>query len=142
MSDTLTVSPIDRLESVLVGNPPAEIEIFHHFFPGGYAREMRVDGPRVVDGVLRVPVITGRRHKTRHLNIVSRGHLEVVNELDGARRHFYAGDHFISEPGTRRAAIIHEPSTWTTVHANEDDADDIAEIEERLVEPHNNPLLK
>ncbi len=102
---------------------------------------MRVEGPRVVDGLMQIPVIAGRRHKTRHLNIVSRGHLEVMNELDGSRKHFFAGDHFISEPGTRRAAIIHEPSTWTTVHANPDDEDEVSELEFRLAEPHDNPLL-
>ena len=141
MSTELAPSPIDRLETVLVKTPPAEIEIIHHFSPGVYAREMRVVGPQVTEEGVRFPVITGRRHKTRHLNIVSRGHLEVVNELDGVRRHFYAGDHFISEPGTRRAAIIHEASTWTTVHSNPDDVDDVPVLEERLVEPHQNPLI-
>lgn len=141
MSTELAPSPIDRLETVLVRNPPAQIEIVHHFAPGIYAREMRVRGPREIDGVVFTPVITGRRHKTRHLNVVSKGHIEVVNELDGSKKHFYAGDHFISEPGTRRAGIVHEDTTWTTIHANPDDADEIEEIENRLVEKHNNPLL-
>ncbi len=47
---------------------------------------------------------------------------------------------FYSDPGTRRAAIVHEDLVWITVH--ETSETDIEKLEALLVEPHANPLLQ
>lgn len=126
------VGLIDRLEAgIMSALPKADVQIFHHFSPGIYRREMRAPA---------LSVITGRRHRTRHLNIVERGALTVINEQDGSRRLIEAPAIFFSEPGTRRAAIVHEDLVWITVH--ETDETDVARLESALVEPHDNPLLE
>lgn len=122
---------INRLEAQIVKLPKALIVIVHHFSPGIYAREMRVP---------KGSVITGKIHKTRHLNIVSAGRLRVFNEL-GELREIEAPFAFVSEPGTRRAALIHEDVVWTTIHPNPDDERNVEKIEARLVEDANNVLL-
>lgn len=122
---------IDRLEAELIRLPKATIEIIHHFAPGIYAREMRAP---------KGCAITGKVHKTRHLNIVSAGRLTVFNEL-GDLREISAPFAFVSEPGTRRAAIIHEDVVWTTVHPNSDNETDPEKLEALLVEDAQNPLL-
>ncbi len=122
---------INRLEAEIMRLPPANIVIVHHFTPGIYAREMRVSAGSV---------ITGKVHKTRHLNIVSAGRLTVRNEL-GDLREISAPFCFVSEPGTRRAAIVLEDAVWITVHPNPDDEHNPDVLEARLVEDANNPLI-
>lgn len=127
----LSPQPIDRLEAEIMRLPKARIEIVHHFQPGLYVREMRAPAGSV---------ITGRRHRTRHMNIVARGRLTVINELDGSRHTLVAPYFFFSDPGTRRAAIVHEDLVWMTVH--ETNETDVAKLDAMLVEPHENPLLE
>lgn len=134
MTDSITESSsgvIDRLEAEIMRLPSAEITIVHHFAPGVYSREMRVPAGSV---------ITGRRHRTRHTNIIAAGRLTVINEQDGSRKEIAAPFVYVSETGTRRAAIVHEDLVWVTVHPT--DETDIAKLEEMLVEPHTNPLLE
>lgn len=135
MSATLTAPAADRinrLEAEIVRTlPKADIQIFHHFSPGIYRREMRAPA---------ASIITGMRHRTRHLNIVERGSLTVINEQDGLRHLIKAPAIFYSEPGTRRAAIVYDDLVWITVHETEET--DIAKLEAVLVEPHDNPLLE
>jgi hypothetical protein len=119
---------IDRLEAEIMLLPKADIEIRHHFSPGLYAREMLAPAGSV---------ITGKIHKTRHLNIVASGRLTVYNEL-GDLREIVAPYVYVSEPGTRRAAIIHEDVSWITVHPT--DETDIEKLEALLVEDYENPL--
>ncbi len=123
---------IDRLEAEIMRLPPACITILHHFAPGIYAREMRAPAGSV---------ITGKVHKTRHLNIVSAGRLRVRNE-QGEIKEIAAPYAFVSEPGTRRAAIVHEDCVWTTVHPNPDDEQNPDVLENRLVEDARNPLIE
>ena len=122
---------IAHLEVEIMRLPKANVEIVHHFRPGFYVREMRAPAGSV---------ITGRRHRTRHLNILARGRLTGINELDGSRKMLAAPHYFFSDPGTRRAAIVHEDLVWITVH--ETNETDIPKLEALLVEPHDNPLLK
>lgn len=135
MTKTLLTSdaarPIDLLEVEIMRLPKAAIEIRHHFAPGVYMREMRAPAGSV---------ITGCRHRTTHLNIVAAGRLTVINEQDGSRRTVSAPYVYSSEPGTRRAAIVHEDLVWITVHPTTET--DLAKLEAMLVEPHANPLLE
>lgn len=111
--------------------PKASIEIIHHFAPGVYTREMRAPAGSA---------ITGKRHRTRHMNIVAAGRLTVFNEL-GDLREVCAPFVYVSEIGSRRAAIVHEDVVWLTVHPNPDDEQDAIILEARLVEDASNPLI-
>lgn len=90
-------------------HPQVDIEITHHFAPGVYARQMFV--PK---GIL----LTGKIHKTEHLNIISQGHFSVSNL--GETKHISAPYTFVSPAGTKRAIYAHEDSTWTTIHVTEE----------------------
>ena len=123
---------INRLEAEIYKLPKADIKITHHFSNGVYAREMFCPAGSV---------ITGKIHKTRHLNIVSSGRLTVYNEI-GDLREIKAPYTFVSEAGTRRAALVHEDTTWTTIHPNLDEETNIVKLEESLVENYQNPLIQ
>ena len=84
-------------------------------------------------------VITSKIHKTEHPFIVSKGVVSV--SIDAGEWQLieapYSG---ITKPGTRRILWVHEDTIWTTIHANPDNENE-NEIEERIIEKHENPLL-
>ena len=59
---------IDRLEALMRSEPQVEIEPVHYFAHGLYAREITIKA-----GTL----LTGKVHRTEHLNIVSKGRIAV-----------------------------------------------------------------
>jgi len=95
-------------------------KITHHFAPGVYAREMWMPA-----GCL----LTGKIHKTEHLNMLSRGKVSVSNK--GESITMEAPYTFVSPIGTKRAIYAHEDSTWTTIHAT--DLTDPDEIESEII---------
>ena len=109
-----------RLEDELRKHPQLDVPITHHFAPGVYAREMRVPA-----GTL----LTGKIHKTEHLNIISQGHFSVSNM--GKTMDIVAPYTFVSPAGTKRAIYAHEDSTWTTIHVTEET--DLAALEEETI---------
>ena len=82
--------------------------IKHYFAPGVYAREMWMP---------KDCLITGKIHKTEHLNMLSQGHVSVSNQGDSIE--MFAPYTFASPIGTKRAIYAHEDSVWTTIHATE-----------------------
>ena len=100
--------------------PQVDIEITHHFAPGVYAREMFVPA-----GIL----LTGKIHKTEHLNIISQGHFSVSNM--GESVDIKAPHTFVSPVGTKRAIYAHVDSTWTTIHVTEET--DLVKLEELTI---------
>ncbi len=119
----------DELEAAVASLPPAEAPVTHHFAPGVYAREMFIPA-----GVM----LTGKIHKHAHLNIISAGRILVVG-MDGTQREVVAPAAFVSKPGTRRAGLALEDTTWTTIHPTQHT--DLALIEEEVIERYENPLL-
>ena len=95
-------------------------KITHYFAPGVYAREMWMP---------KDCLITGKIHKTEHLNIISQGRVSVSNK--GKSVTMEAPTTFVSPVGTKRAIYAHEDSTWTTIHAT--DLKDINEIEAEII---------
>jgi hypothetical protein len=130
MNTLAPISQFDRLEAAIAQLPEVEPEITHHFAPGVYAREMRL-----VAGTM----LTGKVHKTKHLNIVQ-GDITVFNEVSGEGRRITGYDCFVSEPGTRRAGFAHAPTSWITVHPTQET--DLAKIEDEVIEEYDNPLLE
>lgn len=111
---------IDHPERLLEDGRPIELETIHHFAPGLYARELRI--PK---GVL----LTGKIHKTEHLNILAKGRIEISNM--GESREMIAPQIFVSPPGTKRAGYAHEDCVWITIHPTEET--DIMKLEYDLV---------
>lgn len=113
-----------RLEAAMLAMKEHHIEIktTHHFAPGVYMREIFIP---------KGTTLTGKIHKTEHLNILSQGDLSVWTE-DGIKR-LKASTVVKSQPGIKRVGYAHEDSVWITVHHNASDETDVDKIEEMLI---------
>lgn len=111
---------IIALEAVMKDMDQVHIEPVHYISNGLYAREIFIPA-----GV----TLTGKIHKTEHINIISKGDISVMTE-DGIKR-LVAPCTIISKPGMKRVGYAHEDTVWTTIHATE--LTDIPEIEAALV---------
>lgn len=113
-----------RLEAAMMAMPEHHIQfkVMHHFAPKIYMRELFIP---------KGATLTGKIHKTEHLNILSQGHLSVMTE-DGIKT-LKASSVVKSQPGTKRVGHAHEDSIWITVHHNPDDETDPDKLEERLI---------
>lgn len=122
---------IDRLEQQMREEAEHLIEIpaVHHFADGLYAREITIPAGALV---------TGKIHKTRHLNVVSAGRIAVYTEREGWRE-IRAPFSFVAEPGTRRVGFAIEDTTWTTVHATHET--DLDVLERELIAPHDSSQM-
>jgi hypothetical protein len=115
---------LDLLESAMIQHPQIEIVPVHRFADGIYAREITIPA-----GTL----LTGKIHKTEHLNIISKGSITVWSKKDGIKR-IHAPFSFVAKPGTRRLGYAHEDTVWTTIHATQET--DLNKLEAELIEPH------
>lgn len=75
-------------------------------------------------------LIIGKKHKTRHLNIISQGKAWVW--LNGVKQYIEAPCIMESLENTRKVLIIEEDMVWTTVHPTEHTDKDI--IEKEIIE--------
>ena len=117
-----TLEQIRQLEARIAEAPQVHCENAHHFGPGVYMREGRIPAGTVV---------TGRQHRTEHLNILAAGEITVWTE-DGMKR-LKAPAVIKSMPGAKRVGYAHTNVVWITVHAT--DLTDVAEIERQLLMP-------
>lgn len=115
---------IQVVESILLQHPQTAIEPVHHFADGIYAREITIPAGTV---------LTGKIHRTEHLNILSKGEITVWTE-DGMKR-IEAPFTMVSRPGTKRVGYAHTECVWTTIHANPDNMREMPALEERLILP-------
>lgn len=100
---------------------PASCPVKHHFAPGSYGREMTLPTGLVV---------VGKIHKHAHINVISKGRVQVFTEQDGVLE-LAAPYTFVSSPGTKRVVHVLEETVWTTVHVT--DKTDLAEIEREVI---------
>ena len=100
---------------------PASCPVKHHFAPGAYGREMTLPAGMVV---------VGKIHKHAHINVISKGRVQVFTEQEGVRE-LAAPCTFVSSPGTKRVVYVLEETVWTTVHVT--DKTDLAEIEREVI---------
>lgn len=117
-----TREQIFALERNLNTLPQVELTLQHHFTPGMYAREMTIPAGTI---------LTGKIHKTSHLNIVSAGDITVWTE--GGMKRIKAPFSFVSHPGTKRVGLTHAETVWTTIHVTEET--DLDKLEDLLTEP-------
>jgi hypothetical protein len=94
----------------------------HRFADGLYAREITIPA-----GTL----LTGKIHRTRHLNVISSGEITVWSDGEPVRR-IQAPFSFVSEPGARRVGYAHRDTTWTTIHGTSET--DLDVLEATLIE--------
>lgn len=117
-----TREQIERLEREIDQLPQIELPVRHYFSPGLYAREMFIPAGTV---------LTGKVHKTTHMNVISAGAITVWTE-EGMKL-ITAPHTFVSYPGTKRAGLTHADTVWTTFHVTEET--DLDKLEEELTEP-------
>lgn len=113
---------IDRLEALMLREPQVEIEPVHYFAGGLYAREITIR---------KGTLLTGKIHRTEHLNIISKGRIVVWTE-DGMRE-VAAPFTMVSHPGAKRVGYALEDTVWTTIHATTER--DLVKLEEQLIAP-------
>jgi len=122
VSEVTVRDNILALEQLMLDQPQVEIEPTHYFADGIYAREIVIPA-----GTL----LTGKIHRTRHLNIVSKGKIAVVTE-DG-QKIIEAPCTFVAEAGTKRVGFALEDCVWTTIHASQET--DLEKLETELIAP-------
>lgn len=108
------------LEARMLEQPQLDLPVKHHFAPGLYARELFIP---------KGTLLTGKIHKTEHLNVMASGELSVL--IDDAVRRVRAPLVVLSRPGTKRIALAHEDTVWITFHATNET--DVPTLEQMLV---------
>jgi len=134
---------IDALEAAMMLMPDVDIPIKHLFVKGMYVRQMEAPAGSL---------ITSKIHKTQHPFTLSKGKLSVKVGDDWQEVTApYTG---VTQPGTRRVAIVLEDCVWTTYHAfrtikgTENELPEyeqqliIDRIEHRIIQKHRNRLLE
>lgn len=99
-----------------------EIPVTHYFADGLYGREILIP---------KGATVSGKIHKTRHINVISKGEISVLTEK-GIER-LKAPFTFVAPPGTKRIGYAHEDTIWTTFHASEET--DLEKLEAELIAP-------
>lgn len=115
---------LDAVEKKLLSQVQPFVAVKHHFDCGQhiYIREIWMPANSI---------ILGHRHNTAHFNIVNQGRALVsMNGRTGEIKAPFLG---MSDAGTRKALYIMEDMIWLTVHANPDNCDDVAILEERYI---------
>ena len=102
--------------------PQVKLQLFHHFGPGVYMRELHIPA-----GI----ITTGKIHKHQCLNILAKGRRRTV--VDGRLQDISAPHIHLSPAGSKRVSYTLEDSVWITVHENPDNCSDIEELENRFV---------
>jgi quercetin dioxygenase-like cupin family protein len=110
-----------KLEESLRKMPEGLAPVDHVFADGVYARCMNIP---------KGTMLTGKIHKTQHLNIVAKGRILVATE-DGTKE-ISAPCIFVSEPGTKRAGYALEDTVWINIHVT--DETDLDKIEEQVID--------
>jgi quercetin dioxygenase-like cupin family protein len=101
-----------------------DMPLTHRFQDGVYIREISMP---------KGAIVVGHVHKTRHQNIVLTGKA-MVSMNGGACKTVKAGDVFESDAGVQKWLYIEEDCRWLTIHANPANLQDVAFLEERLLE--------
>ena len=95
-------------------------EATHFHAPGMYGRQLVIR---------KGELIVGKVHRYGHLNVISKGIIDVYSEFGIAR--YEAPITFVSDAGTQRVVHALEETVWTTSHLA--DTDDIDEIEKDIL---------
>lgn len=138
--ETLTLNPnietVRQFERELLAMPQLTIEPVHHIVGGIYAREITIAAGTF---------LTGKTHKTDHINIISQGSIHVWTE--SGMKQIDAPCTFVSKAGAKRVGYAITDVVWTSIHATDESdgvPDDAAllRLESKLIEPEPQLNLK
>lgn len=121
-----TIGQIMALQATMAEMPQVELELFHHFAAGAYARELHMPA-----GV----AVVGKMHRTQHFLIVASGHISVTTSA--GQEDMVGPRVVITEPGTKRAIYAHTDAVLITFHVT--DETDLEKIEAHVIQP--DPVL-
>lgn len=124
-----TRDQIEAFERELASHPGRveDLRVVHHFAPGIYARELHIPA-----GV----ALTGKEHRTEHLNVLSAGEMTVWTEQGMVR--VAAPFTVVSKPGAKRVGFAHTDCVWTTFHVTNET--DLEKIEAEVIAPSSNVI--
>ena len=109
---------VQALERSMLGQPPVDCPIKHHFAPGMYAREITIPKGTAVVGAV---------HKTENLVVLSKGRLRIVSDENTIE--VEAPCTLTCKPGAKNAVYALEDSVWTNFFpTTETDPDKLVEI--------------
>ena len=114
------VKDIATLVKATEGMPQLEAPVTHNFEPGKYIRKILMS---------KDTLVIGKIHKTKHINIISKGRCTVVTPL--RRLEITAPFTFESFEGEQKVVLLHEDTEWTTIH--ETDETDLVKLEEECI---------
>lgn len=130
ISEKVLNHSIDELESVMLDNfPVIDCPVTNRFTDGLYVREIFMPAGAF---------ITSKIHKTQHQFFILKG--KAIVWIDGIEQILEAPYIGVTEPGTRRVLYIVEDTIWATSHPNPDN-ETLEQIEDRIIEKHDNPYL-
>lgn len=111
---------VNALEHEMRKFDPIDLPVLHHFSDGVYARELFIP---------KGTLLTGKIHKFRQLNIMTRGVMDVL--VDDQIKRVTAPFVVVSPAGTKRVAYAHEDTVWITIHGTEET--DLEKIEQHFI---------
>jgi len=113
-----TVGDIYEIEAELLKQPQIDFQLVNRFADGLYARQVTMSAGAFV---------TSRIHLKEHFAFVMTGDVSIWTDQDYQR--VKAPAVLVTRPGTKRVLLIHEESTWVTVHATNAKTQEEAEAE-------------
>ena len=116
---------VDALQAAIAARPETHViqKVLHHFAPGVYARQWFSDVGEVT---------VGKVHRKQTINILAAGKVMVVNAADDKDRVIITAPYvWVAPPGSRRAVVTLERTSWITIHVTE--KTDLAEIEKEFI---------
>lgn len=130
-----TMGQIEAVGHYCATLPQVECPLVHTFAPGVYCREITMPGATKEHS--HGTFIIGKKHKTKHVNIVLTGRASVL--IDGVLTEIKAPSTFVSEAGCRKVLLIHEEMKFITVHplaGLEDCGQDVEKLVDALSYPN------
>lgn len=103
------IGKIYALEALMKLQPQVNLEVYHYFSKGVYARELHIPA-----GV----ILTGEIHKFTNLNILSQGKIQVL--VGDVVQEIEAPFTVVSPAGTKRIARALTDCIWTTIHGTDE----------------------
>lgn len=117
-----SIEQIMSLQSAIAEMPQVELNLFHHFAEGQYARELHI--PAGVG-------LVGKMHRTQHFLILAAGHISVTTSE--GQEEIVGPKVIVTEPGTKRAIYAFTDAVLITTHVT--DETDLEKIEAHVIQP-------
>lgn len=122
---------IDELEAEIMNLQPIDCPVTHHFTKDTYVRQVFMPAGSL---------ITSKIHLTEHPYFILQGTAHV--KIDEGEWEILTAPYVgITKAGTRRVLFIESDCVWCTSHVLQKEGETVEEIEERIIEKHENLLI-